>query len=63
MKSDCFAGRSGEHHHKAVLTDEKVREIRRQLEIGVSCLILANRFGVSPSTIRGIKIGRYWKHV
>lgn len=56
-------GLRGEQHQDAKLTVEGVREIRRRLTTGETCHSIAKDFGVTPSAIRQIKIGRSWKHV
>lgn len=51
-------------HHKAILNDEKVREIRlkyKPRKYGYSKL--AKDFGVAVPTIKDIITGRRWKHV
>lgn len=50
----------GESHALAKLTDEKVREI---LQSSTPAKVLANRFGVRPSTIYAVKARRTWTHV
>lgn len=50
----------GSRQHKAKLTDEQVREIRKR---GGDIHTLSKDFGVSPSNICGILRRRYWKHV
>lgn len=47
----------------AVLTEDKVREIRNRIQIGERNPSIANDFGVSISTIHLIRHGRIWKHV
>lgn len=51
----------GEESGKSKLTDEKVRFIRAHPEIGHADL--ARLWGVSPNAIRGVRIGRTWRHV
>lgn len=45
------------------LTKEKVIEIMNKLKLGLSQLNIAKEYGVSPSTIRGIKNKEIWKHI
>lgn len=47
----------GESHPKAKLTDAQVAEIRSSSETGAS---LARRFGVSKSTVSGIRTYTHW---
>lgn len=53
----------GERHHKAVLTEPLVREIRAARAAGESYGSLADRFGVSKGLTWQICAGRIWKHV
>ena len=53
----------GEDHHGAKLTDEKVAEIRRLRTDGWKFRELAERFGVSGSTLSRICAGTRWQHV
>jgi len=55
---------SGEAHHYAKLTDDKVRRIRRLREIyGWTIRVLAEEFEVGKTTIRDILDKHTWKHV
>jgi len=73
-----FVGTSGDNHQDmkrkgrhlygvrnaiAVLTDQKVREIRALLTVGVSQRELGMRYGVSQGTISKIALGQRWVHV
>ena len=51
---------AGERHASAVLTEEDVRTIRASAEPGT---VLAARYGVTKSTIYGIKKHRSWWHL
>jgi hypothetical protein len=51
---------NGERHHNALLSESDVMAIRSSGDSGVA---LAARYGVSPSTICGIKKGRRWKRL
>lgn len=53
----------GEAHYSAKLTTEKVHEIRRLGIIKMSIKKIAERFGVSESTVTAILRGRTWKDV
>ena len=54
----------GEKHPLAKLTAKQVRRIKAMLaEDRMYMSEIAREFGVSPSTIRGIKDGRKWRHV
>jgi hypothetical protein len=49
----------GEENGKAVLTIEQAREVKQS---SLSMAALARKFGVSSNCIRGVRIGRTWKH-
>ena len=49
---------------RAALTEKKVLEIKRQLQVGgKSVAKIAKEFGVHSTTINCIKWGKTWKHV
>lgn len=50
----------GERHGNAKLTDDAVRAIRSSDEPGPA---LANRYGVTPSTISGVRLRKSWRLV
>lgn len=52
----------GELNSAARLTDQDVSNIRDLLEQGVYQRVIADRFGVSQSTISLIKLGKAWAH-
>jgi hypothetical protein len=58
-----YPNRQGENHHLAYLSSIQVSHIRFFLQDGWTCAMLAERYGVSPSTIAHIKCGESWKHV
>lgn len=53
----------GEARHNARLTESAVRAIRQSRAAGVSSLVLAREFGVSPRTIRDVGNRHTWKHL
>lgn len=54
----------GESHHKAKLTSEDVREIRRLYVNGnISLSALSRSYGMDRSTISDIVKGIIWKHI
>ncbi len=55
--------RRGEAQHKAVLTENLVREIRTLSNGGLSSRKIAKKFGVGRSTIKHVLKGTTWKHV
>ena len=59
-------GRSsrGERHHSAKLTEDQVSRIKTMLAEGRLYISeIAREFGVTPSTIQGIKQGKSWRRV
>lgn len=52
---------TGENAPRAMLTLNKVIEIRKLLELGVTCKRIADDFKVSKSTISAIKRRQNWK--
>lgn len=56
-------GLQGITHHKAKLTEDQVREIKRRLANGETCQPLANEFGVTNGAIWFISKGRHWRHI
>lgn len=53
----------GEHHPGHRLTDDNVIEIRRRLREGATERELGAEFGVQPSNVHAIKIGKIWRHL
>lgn len=53
--------RYGEANPAAKLTQKQVGEIRDAIEGGHSQRSIAKRFGVSPETIRFIRLGKTWR--
>lgn len=53
----------GEEHGGSKLTEEAARSIVRLSRQGVYQRDMARMFGVSPSTISMIVIGKTWKHI
>lgn len=51
----------GEKAPNAKLTAQDVIEIRRLIDMGVTCTRIAKDFNVSKSTIQAIKSGQNWK--
>ena len=56
-------GRWNSEDRSKRLGDEKVKEIRYLIQLGVPATNLAKRFNVHHQTILDIKHGRTWKHV
>lgn len=53
----------GEKNPNAKLNDEKVREIRKEIEQGIRCTVIARKYGVGSGLIYYIRDGKAWKHV
>ena len=54
---------AGERHPGARLSEAQVAEIKRLLTRGAGYRFLAERFGVSRTTIGAIARGERWRHV
>ncbi len=52
-----------ENSPSAILDKKKVRQIKRMLKSGTKQTELADKYGVSPSTITAIKKGRAWANI
>lgn len=50
----------GEQNGKSLLTADQAKEIK---ESSLSTAALARKFFVSPNCVRGVRIGRTWKHI
>lgn len=53
----------GENHNGALLTNQKVRDIRVRLSQGFSPLQVAKEFGVARATIYDVRSGKRWGYV
>jgi len=53
----------GESNRHAVLTENQVIEIKRELKSGCVGSELARKYGVQKSAISKINVGRSWKHI
>ena len=53
----------GERHHKARLTEDDVREIRRRSASGEANNAIGKDFNCSAGMIRSIVVRRSWKHI
>lgn len=53
----------GENHGMAVLTPDDVRVIRAEISSGAVQRRLAERYGITPTTISSIGKRRLWKHL
>ena len=54
------APQRGKLNHAAVLTEEKVRQIRTLLAVGTTHREIAEQFRISPGTVTDINCGRRW---
>ena len=57
------APRLGRDHWASKLTEYAVSDIRMRHARGETIVALAREYGVDRGTVRGIVIGRTWKHV
>ena len=57
------AAQRGASNHKAKVTEDQVREIRRRSALGESYASLGREFGISAPAVRDIATGRRWQHV
>ena len=55
--------KKGEEHWNAIMTVEKVIEIKRLIKQGIRGNEIAKMFGVSQQVISAIKLGKCWTHV
>lgn len=53
----------GSKHGMAILTEEKVMAIKKDLALGLKGVTIASQYNVCASTISDIKKGRTWNHV
>lgn len=53
----------GEDRHNAKMTDQNVRNLRRDKAAGLSITLAAARYGIATSTVKRICSRRAWKHV
>jgi hypothetical protein len=59
-RQSMHARPSGERHHAAKLTEVDVADIRHARAIGVRGVFLAKVYGVTPTTITQVALGRTW---
>ena len=55
--------RRGSNHPNAKLNEEKVREIKKLMDIGVKTSRISKDFHISYGALEAIKNGDTWKHV
>lgn len=53
----------GERHHLAKLSEQDVRDIRRRISGGETCISLAREYGVAGPLISYIRHRKIWSHV
>ena len=53
----------GSAHPQAKLTEESASDILKKISLGIEQQSLAREYGVSKSTVTGLKMGRTWKHI
>jgi hypothetical protein len=61
-KGRC-APRFGEHHGQAKLTGEQVKEIRALRQHGVLRREIAELYGIHPTNVSKLALGKGWKHI
>lgn len=54
---------SGEKNGNAKLSENCVRKIKEFLLSGKTQVSIAKKFGITQTTVSGIKTGRLWKHI
>lgn len=59
----CPERPKGSDHHKAKLTEDDVREIRRRVSAGASGRQIARELSMSQASISGIVTRRSWRHI
>jgi group I intron endonuclease len=63
VKDKIRAANCGSKCHLAKLTEDKVAVIKRRLQDGESGSALAKEYGVAPTQISCIRLGKTWRHV
>lgn len=63
MKQKGRAGQRGEKHTRTKLTAQDVRTIRRRIAAGEMQRTLAAEYGISETTVSGIKHRGVWSHI
>jgi len=63
IENSNWSNQKGKHNNNSKLTESDIPKIRKLLESGLSQNKIANKFGVTRGTIKGIKSGRSWTHV
>lgn len=61
--STSLMSKAGIKHHRALFTEEQIRDIRERLAGGERCCDLSREFGCSKGAIFNIKRRRTWNHV
>lgn len=62
-KMGSFGGMVGEDCHFSNLSTDDVIEIKKRISNGERNKEIAKDFGVYPSTISKIRVGKTWKHI
>ncbi len=63
IRHGTFNFMKGENHQLSKLKNSDVSEIKRLLSFGLKPSIIAENFGVKPTTIYSIMSGKQWKHI
>lgn len=62
-KGRASGGSVGERNHRALLTDDDVRDIRRRADAGEGRRSIAATYGVHKDTVGAVITGKNWRHV
>ena len=63
VKDKIRMANNGSQCYLAKLDETKVADIKRRLATGESGRVLANEYGVAPTQISCIRLGKTWRHV
>ena len=53
----------GESHPNTILTEVKINEIKEFIKSGLTQRVVADKYGISSSTVSNVIRGKTWKHV
>lgn len=53
----------GSKHGMAILTEKDIPKIRSMFKLGISCINIARRYGVSRQCISEVVYNRTWRHI
>ena len=55
--------RHGESNNMSKLSEKDILEIRRQLKLGHTKIVIARRFDITRQNLRSIELGKTWGHI